>query len=502
MTMLLARPWSLEAANGRTFGPTDCFLAELSAGTATELGRASHARLLTHDGHELRLFPYPRSGVSALPPRVRDLPVRPPTGQEPQNPEEEIATNALARMHDVLARVGDLKSALDDPEHLWDRLAKAWLRAEDKSQPRMAEIVRQAHDMPAQLGVLGNRIRRVLRRTRERVPIDRAQEIDKSSMIWFARQPGRTTVERAGFDQRVLAIARHENFDTLENRVVHSYVRLARLVCRQWVLENARSKTSNRYHAVETFARSCRRFDWDLSTIGVGLAESGITPNYVLMEDRDYRAVREAWLRLLRQEFLEDNLWAWQAQSWTDFCVLALALSLHKMEGAELVAQAPLVWRDNAIMGQRFLHDTPLAVFWLRRENVIVELQARPEAISRIQAACRAWVWLRISDLSANKTVRLAPVWTPHTFVRVDALAAAKEAVQFVVKVTETGPQESIRDSLILLSGHGSGDVAREVNGIRRVAAIALDASGPALREGMSALGSFLHTCVEGDERT
>ena len=495
---LLARPWSLDGATDRILGPTDCFLAELPTGADSGLARAPHAGLLTHDGRELRLLPYPNSGISIGPPKVRGLPARPQTGQEPQNSAEEVAADAFAWMHEVLARIGDLKPALDDPEHLWQRLAEAWHRAEDEGLPRMAEIVRQAHDMPAQLGVLGNRIRRVLRRTRERVPIDRAQEMDRSSMIWFARQPGRTTAERAGSGQRVLAIARHENFDTLENRVVHAYVRLARLVCRQWMLEHSRSKSSDRYRAVQTFARTCLRFDRDLAALGVGMAEPGITPNYVLMEDRDYRAVRQAWLRLLRQEYLEDDLWAWQAQSWTDFCVLAVTLSLHGMEGAELVAQAPLVWRDEAVVGQRFLHDTPLAVFWLPRENLIIEVQARPEHVSRIQASCRAWVWLRITDFSTSEIARLVPVWTPHAFIRMDTRVTAKEAAQLVVRTVQAGQSESIRDGLIFLAAKGRGEVAREVMGPAQIVAIALDASGPTLREGMSALRSFLYTCVEG----
>lgn len=495
---LLARPWSLDGASDRILGPADCFLAELPTGADSSLARAPHARLLARDGRQLRLLPYPKSGISDGSPRVRDLPARPQTGQEPQSASEELAANAFGWMHEVLDRIGDLRPALDDPEHLWERLAEAWHRAEDETRPRMAEIVRQAHGMPAQLGVLGNRIRRVLRRTREHVPIDRAQEMDRSSMIWFARQPGRTTAERAGSGQRVLAIARQENFDTPENRVVHAYVRLARLVCRQWMLEHALSKSSGRYRAVETFARTCRRFDRDLAALGVGLAESGITPNYVLIEDRDYRAVREAWLRLLRQEFFDDDLWAWQAQSWTDFCVLALTLSLHSMEGAELVAQAPLVWRDEAVMGQRFLHDTPLAVFCLPRENLIVEVQARPEQASRIQAACRAWIWLRITDFSASETARLVPVWTPHAFIRMDTRMAAKEAAQLVVRAVQAGERESIRDGLIFLSAKGRGEVAREVMDTAQIVAIALDASGPTLRKGMSALGSFLQTCLEG----
>ena len=493
---LIARPWSLVGEDDRILGPTDCFLAAIPEGLTTVFGHASHARLLSHGGRELRLFPYPKSGRSTGTPRVDGLPARPATGQEPQNDQESIAEIAFSRMHEVLARIGELEAALDDPEHLWNRLAEAWIEAGEHPQPRMAEIVRQANEMPARLGMLENQIRRVLRRARERVPISRAQELDKTSMIWLARQPGHNTAERAGSSQRVLAIARHESFDTLENRVLHSYVRLAGLVCRQWMLEHDCSRMVERYRVVEAFSRTCGRFERELAALGVGLVESGITPNYILMEDREYRAVREGWVRLLGAELVDDDLWAWQAQAWTDFCVLAVTLSLFLMGGAEFVAQSPFVWRDEAETGRMFVCDNPMAVIWLRRENLIVEVISRPENVSYFQAACRAWVWLRVSNLSDDESGCIVPVWTPHTFERIDTRVAAQEAVRFLSRTVRAVSKGSSRNGLILLPANGCGEVASEAMDTVQVTAIALDASGPLLQEGMTALGDFVATRI------
>jgi hypothetical protein len=455
--------------------------------------------LLSGAGRELRLYPYPRSGSAKGPPSVEGLPARPRTGHEPQDAAEEEAAAAFARMHEVLARIEDLETALDDPERLWERLADAWRRAERDSDPRMAEIVRQARVMPAHLSALEGRIRRVLRRRRERLPLDRVQEMDRSSMIWLARQPGRTIAERAGGDQRVLAIARHQNFDTLENRVLRAYVRLAGLIARQWLREHSMAGAAPRYREVTDYARRCRRIDRTLADLGIGLAEPGVTPNYVLTEDRDYRIVREGWARLLRQELLQDDLWAWQTQSWTDFCVLALTLSLHAMEGAELVAQAPLVWMDEAVAGQRFRSDRPLAVFWLRREGLVVEVQARPEGVPRMQSATRAWVWLRITDLAARDEVaRRVPVWTPHCFARMDLAAETPIAARLVALAARAGHAEAMREGVILTPAQGRFESTESRAGAARVTGIALDASGSALREGMDALRGFVRSCVAG----
>ena len=274
-------------------------------------------------------MPYPKNGSSEHPLKISGLPARPKIGLEPNTDEERIATDASHRMHRVLARIEELEAALDDPENLWARLQKAWDRAEDETDPRMAEIVRQAKNVKPYLLELEKRIRRVLRRNRELTPLDRVQEMDRASMLWMVRQPGLTTAERAGSDQRILAIARHENFDTLENRVLHAYLKLASHFARQWLREHKRAKNSKRFREVEGYSRLCRRLARELSDLGVSVAEPGITANYVLSENRAYRTVNEAWNRLLRQDKAEDELWAWQAESWTDFCVLAIVLALN-----------------------------------------------------------------------------------------------------------------------------------------------------------------------------
>lgn len=493
---LLRRPWAVDGDSEAVLGPADCFLSEKVSGGPSGMVYASHARLLALQDRELCLFPYPKTGAASGPPAVAGLPARPKTGQEPATEAERRGADMFLRMHEVLARIGDLETALDDPERLWDRLAEAWRRAEDESDPHMAEIVRQARTMPVHLGALENRIRRVLRRSRERVPLDRVQEMDRSSMIWLARQPGRTTAERAGPAQRVLAIARYESFDTLENRVLRAYVRLAQLVARQWMRDHDRARATARFRAVVGYFRMCRRIDRELEAAGVGLAEPGTTANYILMENRDYRAAREAWIRLLSQERPEDDLWAWQAQSWTDFCVLALALSLHRIEDSELVVQSPLVWLDEARAGRRFLCDRPLAVFWLRREGLIVEVQARPEHVSRMQFACRAWVWLRVYDLSISGIPRRVPVWTPHAFERLPADACATEAATLAAMAARIGQGEVMREGVIMMPAHGKVELCEETSGGVKIAAIPLDASGATLRDGMAALGEFVRSCV------
>ncbi|PSL16039.1 hypothetical protein [Shimia abyssi] len=496
---LVRRPWSLrsEGVEEAVFGPEDCLLGDSFSQTDR---KSRHTRLLSLGNRELRLFPYPKKGSADFPVQISGLPARPKIGLEPKTPEETIAVEVSGRMHRVLARIEELEGALDDPENLWERLQTAWDRAEDESNPRMAEIVRQAGHIKPHLLELEKRIRRVLRRNRELTPLDRVQEMDRASMLWMVRQPGRNTAERAGADQRVLAIVRHENFDTLENRVFHAYLKLASHFARQWIREHKQAQSSQRFRLVEDYYRLCRRLIRELKEMGVSVAPPGITANYVLMEDRAYRAVNEAWDRLLRQDKAEDELWAWQAESWTDFCILAVTLALFGLDEAKLISQAPLVWMDEAMQGRRFLHDRPLAVFWLRESDRIVEVQARPEKISKLQFAARANLWLRIIDLKTDAIPRRIPVWTPHSFNRMSPEIEATNAATLVQMLRNQPGQEILREGLILIPAHGVAESSEAISGGGRVLAISMDARGETLKEGKRVLASFVQTCIQGGE--
>lgn len=496
---LLTRPWSISTLKPEThiLGPGDCFLAEIPKGQEADL---PHTQLLdwtaSNKIYQLVLLPYPKAGSADRQLKVAGLPVRLKTGVEARTEQEKFAQAAAGRMHRVIARIEEFEAALDDPENTWGRLQTAWERAWDDADPRMAEIVRQASKLLPRLQDLEKRIRRVLRRHRELTPLDRVQEMDRASMLWMTRQPGGTIAERAGADQRIMAIARHQNFDTLENRVVHAYLRLAAQYARQWLREHERANGTLRYKDVESYRRYCRRFSRDLVDLGVGFAEPGVTPNYVLMEDRGYREVREAWTRLLSQEKAEDNLWAWQAESWTDFCALAVTLSLHALNDSELVAQSPVMWLPEAQAGRRFRQENPLAVFWLKDSRQIVEVQARPEGLYPQQAAAKAHVWLRITNLDKQHPKRRIPVWTPHTFTRMDATGAADEAARLLGLIRGKPSEAILREGLILMQAQGQAQQIEASHNGCRVSAIALDAVGAPLKDGITALGAFVRSCV------
>jgi hypothetical protein len=302
-------------------------------------------------------------------------------------------------MERMLARVQELEFAKDDPIHIWDRLARFWKQAETEEKPLVSEILRQARDMPRILELLMVRLRRVLQRERDIVGLDRVQEIDEASMSWLSRQPGRTLTEQAGPSQLVQAIVRRESYDTGENRVVHAWCRLANGSARDWMRHNDRAQKSERYRQVKRLYSRTRVAIRDLEKLRIGIAPVDQIPNFVLTDDLDYRKVNEAWRRLLREKRRFDELWAWQSRTWSDFCALAVTLSVKAIDGAELVASCPLKIFHDHDRGARFSADTPLAVYYLREQGLIIEVQYRPQHVGCGQDSLCAPIWLRIPKL-------------------------------------------------------------------------------------------------------
>jgi hypothetical protein len=164
-----------------------------------------------------------------------------------------------------------------------------------------------------------------------------------------------------------------------------------------------------------------------------------------------------------------------------------------------MIAQSPLIWREEAEMGRRLHHDRPLAVFWLRNSKLIVEVQARPEEPSKIQYAARACLWLKVSDLKGVAFERRVPVWTPHCFGMLSPKAEAEAAVSMMAQLKRVQTNEVMREGLILMPTHGDAISYEAKEKGCRVNAIALGAVGEPLGFARRKLADFVQTCFRGE---
>jgi len=309
----------------------------------------------------------------------------------------------------------DVEAAIGDPAQLWLKLRAQWLSGASSKEPSMSPIVKQARTLRNVVDHLDKAPRRILRRVHRHVSLSRAQEIDRRSMVWLFRAPGQTIVEQGGDRQRIMAVVREENFNTLENRVLMSYAGLANEVARAYAPSSLRRSLLRREIEVRGFGKRCKTLADDFRGLGVMEALPDVTPNFVLQNNANYHAIWEAWQELLRRRRMLDDLWRWQAQSWEEFCALALVVALQSIDGAEVVATSPIVFREEQRRGRWVESVNPLGVLHLTRERLIVEVQYGAQLSGNAgdnHFNLCAPIWLRIGRIgdSMSFLARL-PVW-------------------------------------------------------------------------------------------
>lgn len=419
-------------------------------------------------------------------------PERPSRNHDPQTAGEEAARRLMLRAEAVWDRLRDVETALADPANLWEELRKRWTEEDNDVPPRMDLIVHHATALSRTLDELDRTPRRILRRTNQQVPISRVQELDRRAMTWLVRQPGETLAERAGDRQRLLAVTREENFDTLENRVLRAYAELARHVARNYLDRNRTKALSNRARKVKDFERRCKRLAHDLADRGVRLAEAGVTPNFVLQHNPRYHAIWEGWQELLKHDRIFDELWQWQARSWEEFCTLAVMVALVSVPGARLIASAPLSFLDEQRRGTWTDHDNPLGVFHLPSSGIVVEVRyrmANPDVRLRDFGA-PIWVRIgRVGDAQAFLTnLAIWPVWDIEGGLVEGEISEVSDLLPF-------GRKAQLAAGIVLRpAAAGKEAEIMEGNGVLTAT---MGTDGSALSEGVAAVRNFLTSVIQ-----
>lgn len=421
-----------------------------------------------------------RTTVSIVP---RGLPMRPPKDGH----GDAGAVELLTRVKAVWTRLSDVEDVLGDPATLWQRLGALWLSGTTEDDPQRDIIVRHARKLGQTLDLIIKRPRRILRRTQQLVPLSRVKELDRKAITWLIRQPGETVPERAGARQRIRAVTREESFNTLENRVLLSYARLADHLARDYCERNQASSGSSRYQAVQVFRRKARRLEQDLAEMGVSAANPDVTPNFVLQNNPHYHDVWVAWRQLLQHQRIIDDLWNWQARSWEEFTALAVVVALNGIPGARVLATSPLIFEEEQRRGCWLTHINPLATVLLAEQGVVVEVSYRP----RYDHALRPFaapLWLRVGQLNASLTTQphwaIWPLW--DAVGGIDPNAREAEEIDGVL----TAGRTTVARGVVVRPARTGGAVEAET--VARGTVLTLGASGEALRQGIEALSAML----------
>lgn len=215
-------------------------------------------------------------------------------------------------------------------------LDQFFLGVDNPDEPRMALIVEIAENMSKKIADIVHSARKVLIRERTLMSVSKISELDNKCVLWISRQKGNTLAQKAAQNrQRLLSISRRESFDTLENRVLKSFLSRCSSSASQYLdtemNSNPAYKESKRAKRVIFFQNICTSLHTVHHLQQVTPLQSLIRPNYVLQNDSRYRKIWEYYLRLLRNDDEKDKLWDWQGRAWADIVRVIVCLTFYKL---------------------------------------------------------------------------------------------------------------------------------------------------------------------------
>jgi hypothetical protein len=385
-----------------------------------------------------------------------------PSSEELENSESNPACQQFLFLLGLVGRMQDFDEALSEEGRFlpWEVVFYRWLESEARQDPTMDILVRHAIAHRSRWADITERPRRLLNRARELVPLSRVEELDTHCMEWLSHQPGRTTAQRAGPRQRIMAIARYENLDTLENRVFRNLLERTDAAARDYLRQNSnrrldvdtRGRTS-RYRLVERYSRECRRLAREMDALGVTRLEGLVQPNFVLMQDDRYKFVWSAWQQIVKRDRELDDLWSWQRRAWAEFAKAACGVALLATHGGELEVASPLSFRMEHRRGEWLVHDDPLLILAFRDHGFVIEvLDGRSGDLAKALPELGASTWLRISNLEGGEH-RYIAVWTTLGMAQElslrELVESSNKTVEFLRQVM---PTARLTGGLVLLA--------------------------------------------------
>ena len=270
----------------------------------------------------------------------------------------------------------------------WDDAADLWYLKRD--EPPVTIISRIAQDHATLIADVLAHLRRILRRTRMQVPVSCVSQFDAECLRRFSRLPGDTAEEKAAARRTVLGVIRVESFDTLENRVLKTFLKRCEVEAERYYLKYGKTKAAKGSERVKAVGRLRARFHETLrepvwATVA-DLREMPV-PNYVLRQDPLYSKIWGLYRELVDQDRRLERMWPNRDQLFFDAVLIWLRLALFA-EARDCRTGNPFAprfggepWvRRNAI-GGRFLTGSPMRQLGERGDAERLALAELPDGV-------------------------------------------------------------------------------------------------------------------------
>lgn len=213
-------------------------------------------------------------------------------------------------------------------------------REYDREAPPILAISKVRDRLHSILSILGDNLRRQLRRERRLVPVGLVQGVDTRCIEWLARQPGGDLPERAGPKQEILAVVRESTVDTYENRVLKLCLQLIEQNVRDYVAAyEKRFGNHTQLKDLKAFGQVARSLLNLPEISGLPTPSDTSKPNYVLQYGKFYRDIWWAYEVLRRQKLQQDEIWRWRHRICGEMVAVDFVLAASGLGGVETLTE-------------------------------------------------------------------------------------------------------------------------------------------------------------------
>jgi len=331
------------------------------------------------------------------------------------NFQELLDVNNTPEIWDSITRVGIIRRT-------WALSRSVWLGeddSEDKDPAQMALIVHLADDkkLRKSLETICRNPRKILEKYRKKTNVDRVDQLDVVCLLAYVRRPGRNLIEKAGPKQEILSVQRRQSADTLENRLSKWVISKLIAMCKKYLFENRRHKTSSRVRSVNCFAKFLDEILKDGLIEGLRSEGSVPIPNYALQYEYRYHLVWKAYRKIIKNLKILDDAWRWQRVLWEESCrqiIFSVLTSAHPPAGLNAIMQSTPYYRTEQERGR--WAESPLAPgpFSIRaNDDTIVSIfDCREEGVPRrIKEVLGTLGCTQVFQITNGHRVVLLPVW-------------------------------------------------------------------------------------------
>lgn len=227
----------------------------------------------------------------------------------------------------------------------------------DTASPPETLVTQIARECLNETEEIIHNMRKVLTREREKVSLGSVQQVDPHCLRWLSKQPGHNAMEKAGAKQRILAIIRRENFNTLENRVFKDFLTRVKQGTTLYLRENDKEplREHKNIKQVKRLGRLCAEGLRNPLMEEIGAIQELPIPNYVLRQERRYLKIWKAYCDLIRQGNISERLWRWRQELSETLARLRDEIRIHRSQEAKYQCA---IW-FNYLDGKRSLLDKP-----------------------------------------------------------------------------------------------------------------------------------------------